>query len=68
MKRNLVLFLMAGSLIFVSCESGSGGMSAAAKKNLAANDSIGKIMERGDFEKLSEYIAADAVDHAGFEI
>ncbi|MCB0774783.1 MAG: nuclear transport factor 2 family protein [Chitinophagaceae bacterium] len=65
MKRNLVLFLMAGSLIFVSCESGSGGMSAAAKKNLAANDSIGKIMERGDFEKLSEYIAADAVDHAG---
>lgn len=65
MKRNLVLFLMAGSLIFVSCQSGSGGMSATAKKNLAVNDSITKAYERGDFDKMSEYIAADAVDHAG---
>lgn len=65
MKRNLVLLLIAGSFVFIACKNESGGMSATAKKNMEVNDSITKAYERGDFSKMSEYIAADAVDHAG---
>lgn len=65
MKKMFVLLFVATSVIYLSCSNDSGGMSATAKKNLAVNDSITKAYERGDFDKMSEYIAADAVDHAG---
>lgn len=61
--RNLfvLLFIAIGS-ICVSCNSG-GGMSATAKKNMEVNDAIMKAYEAGDFSKMGDYIAADAVDH-----
>ena len=64
MKKILLVCLAAGSIFFVSCNSG-GGMSATAKKNLEVNDAIMKAYEAGDFTKMGDYIAADAVDHGG---
>lgn len=64
MKKILLVCLAAGSIFFVSCNSG-GGMSATAKKNLEVNDAIMKAYEAGDFAKMGDYIAADAVDHGG---
>ncbi len=64
--RNLfiLLFIAVGS-ICISCDSKSGGTSATAKKNMEVNDAITKAYEAGDFSKMGDYIAADAVDHAG---
>jgi predicted SnoaL-like aldol condensation-catalyzing enzyme len=64
MKKILIIFLAAGSLFLQSCKN-EGGMSAAAKKNKASNDAIMKAYEAGDFSKMGDYIAADAVDHGG---
>jgi len=50
---------------FISCNSaGTGGMSDKAKKNLDNSHAITKMFESGDFSKIGDYIAADAVDHA----
>jgi predicted SnoaL-like aldol condensation-catalyzing enzyme len=65
MKKFVLLFIAAGSLFFLSCNSGGGGMSATAKKNKEVNDAIMKAYEAGDFSKMGDYIAADAVDHGG---
>lgn len=67
MKKLIFLSAIIVCCLFVACKSESGGMSETAKKNIAANDSITKAYERGDFSKMSEWIAADAVDHAGEE-
>lgn len=64
MKKIALVFLAAGSIFFLSCNSG-GGMSATAKKNMEVNDAIMKAYEAGDFTKMGDYIAADAVDHGG---
>ena len=56
--------LAAASLISFSCKN-EGGMSATAKKNLEVNQAITKAYEAGDFSKMGDYIAADAVDHGG---
>ena len=67
--KKFLLILSAGSfLFFSSCsdkKEGSGGMSETAKKNMAANDAIMKMFEKGDWSKVGDYIATDAVDHAG---
>ena len=61
--------LVAGTLILlVSCgtkKSEGGGMSDATKKNMDANAGVLKMFETGDYSKIGDYIAADAVDHAG---
>lgn len=64
MKNLLVLSVIAICSIFISCNS-EGGMSATAKKNLEVNSAIMKAYEAGDFSKMGDYIAADAVDHGG---
>lgn len=64
MKKIFLFLLAAGSLLFLSCNN-EGGMSAAAKKNKETNDAIMKAYEAGDFSKMGDYIAADAVDHGG---
>lgn len=56
--------LAAGTLFLFSCSSG-GGMSATAKKNKEVNAAIMKAYESGDFSKMGDYIATDAVDHGG---
>lgn len=63
----MLLPLVAGiTLLLSSCTAKEeGGLSAAAKKNLEANQAITKCFETKDFSKLGDYIAADAVDHAG---
>jgi predicted SnoaL-like aldol condensation-catalyzing enzyme len=67
MKKLSILLAVVACSFFVACKSDSGGMSDTAKKNMAVNDSITKAYERGDFSKMGEWIAADAVDHAGEE-
>jgi predicted SnoaL-like aldol condensation-catalyzing enzyme len=64
MKNLLRLLSIAVCSILISC-NGGGGMSATAKKNKDVNDAIMKAYEAGDFSKMGDYIAADAVDHAG---
>ena len=51
-------------IICASCKNES-GMSETAKKNIEVNDAIMKAYESGDFTKMGDYIAADAVDHGG---
>ena len=63
MKNLLFLFITAVSCIFISCNNGS--MSATAKKNMEVNDAITKANEAGDFTKMGDYIAVDALDHGG---
>lgn len=63
MKTLLSLVTIAVCSLLVSCNSG--GPSAATKKNLEVNDAITKAYQSGDFTKMSDYIAADAVDHGG---
>jgi hypothetical protein len=40
-------------------------MSDRAQKNIDNSEAIGKMFVSGDFSKIGDYIAADAVDHAG---
>lgn len=63
MKSILFLVTVAACSICISCNSG--GMSATAKKNMEVNDAIMKAYTAGDFSKMGDYIAADAVDHGG---
>lgn len=62
MKKLFFLFVVI--LICASCKNES-GMSDTAKKNIEVNDAIMKAYEAGDFSKMGDYIAADAVDHGG---
>lgn len=64
MRNLFVLLFIAVGGICISCNSG-GGMSATAKKNMEVNDAIMKAYEAGDFSKMGDYIAADAIDHGG---
>ncbi|TMI62809.1 MAG: ester cyclase [Bacteroidetes bacterium] len=64
--RKLMLFsFVILSVAYMSCNSAEGGMSTTAKKNLEVNTAIMKAYESGDFSKMGDYIAADAVDHGG---
>lgn len=66
MKKLSILLAIIACSIFISCSGKSeGGMSATAKKNMEVNDAITKAYESGDFSKMSDYVAADAVDHSG---
>jgi predicted SnoaL-like aldol condensation-catalyzing enzyme len=64
MKKLFFAFVVGVSCCFFSCQP-AGGMSATAKKNLEAAQAVAKMFESGDFSKAGDYIAADAVDHAG---
>jgi len=50
--------------ILISCNDKS-GPSAAAQKNLDAMHGVNTCFDSKDFSKLGDYIAEDAVDHAG---
>jgi predicted SnoaL-like aldol condensation-catalyzing enzyme len=66
MKKNLLAFSACMTLFLISCSSGNkGGMSDTAKKNLATAQAIDKMFETQDYSKIGDYIAKDAVDHAG---
>ena len=59
------LFFILAVVILNSLIACNSGMSATAKKNKEVNDAITKALETGDFSKMGDYIAADAVDHGG---
>jgi predicted ester cyclase len=50
---------------FTACKSNPGGLSATTQKNLDAQHAIANCFDTKDFSKIGDYIAADAVDHAG---
>jgi len=58
------LFFILTVVILNSLIACNSGMSATAKKNKEVNEAITKAYESGDFSKMGDYIAADAVDHA----
>ncbi len=65
--RKIFLGASAALLCCMGCnnntENKTGGLSAAAQKNLDAAHAINKAIESGDVSKLGDYIAADGVDH-----
>lgn len=63
MKSLLSLVIIAACSFCISCNNG--GQSATTKKNIEVNDAIMKAYEAGDFSKMGDYIAADALDHGG---
>ncbi len=65
MKKLFFIPLWAFACFCISCNSNSGGLSDTAKKNLEASRGISKCFDTKDFSKLGDYVAADAVDHAG---
>ena len=64
MKSLLIMVTFAVCSACLSCNNGD-GMSDTAKKNIEVNGAITKAIQSGDFSKMGDYIAADAVDHAG---
>ena len=53
-------------ICFTACNSKpEGGLSATAQKNLDAMHGVTQCFESKDFSKLGDYIATDAIDHAG---
>jgi predicted ester cyclase len=64
MKKLIFLPLSILCIGFLSCNN-EGTQSAAAKKNLEAMHGVQKAFDTRDFSKLGDYIAEDAVDHAG---
>jgi predicted ester cyclase len=66
MKKNLTILAIALSCFCISCNSKTEApVSAATQKNLDAMHGVTKAFETSDFSKLGDYIAQDAVDHAG---
>ncbi len=68
--KKFVLPAIAAMLYLVSCDqnastSSSAGESDRAKKNIENSKAIAGMFEKGDFSKVGDYIATDAVDHAG---
>ena len=63
MKKYLFAIAVICCAACISCNS-AGGASATAKMNSEANAAIDKMMMSGDFSKLGDYIADDAVDHS----
>ena len=62
--KKLAFVLSAVITCFILSCSGNKGMSNKAQKNLDNSKAIAKMFESGDFSKIGDYIAEDAVDHA----
>ena len=66
MKKYLTFLAIAPLCFSISCNTRpEGGLSPAAQKNLDAMHGVTKTFETKDFSKLGDFIADDAVDHAG---
>jgi predicted ester cyclase len=66
MKKVLSMLVIGVSLCAISCNNKSdSGISPTAQKNLDAMHGVTATIESKDFSKLGDYIADDAVDHAG---
>jgi predicted SnoaL-like aldol condensation-catalyzing enzyme len=69
MKKVLFFTMMSLLICSMSCnnEKTESGMSDKAKKNLETAQALTKMFETGDWSKTGDYIATDAVDHAGMK-
>jgi len=65
MKKLFFILAVVIMNSLIACNSDAGGTSTTAKKNTEVNDAIMKAYQAGDFSKMGDYIAADAVDHGG---
>jgi predicted ester cyclase len=65
MKRLAFVTMFAAICICSFAQKSS--MSSTAQKNLATARAVAKMFESGDYSKAGDYIAADAVDHAGMQ-
>jgi predicted ester cyclase len=66
MKKVLTMAAIALICYCTSCTSKpEGGLSATAQKNLDAMHAINHCIETGDYSKIGDYIATDAIDHSG---
>src|SRR6187399_614931 len=64
MKKILLSPVTLLVIFCISCNTAP-GPSAAAKKNLDAMHGVTQCFDTKDFSKLGDYIAEDAIDHAG---
>ena len=64
MKNLATAIIATCSLFFISCNNDH-GPSPKTKANLDAMHGIQQSFDKKDFSKLGDYIAEDAVDHAG---
>ena len=62
--KKLLIPLLGLTCFCLSCKQES-GMSDKAKKNLETSEAVAKMFESGNWSKVGDYIAVDAVDHAG---
>ena len=65
MKKMLIVPIIALCCSMLSCNNESTGVSATTQKNLDAMHGVIKCFEAKDFSNLGDFIAEDAVDHAG---
>ena len=65
MKQFLVTISAGLACFCISCNDKSGSTDSTTQKNLDAIHGINKAIETGDVSKLGDYIATDAIDHAG---
>src|SRR5437762_9575539 len=67
MKKILTISLAAGICLMTSCNNSGTNSSSGSQgeKNIAAVHAVNDIIQSGDVDKLDQYIATDAVDHAG---
>lgn len=66
MKKHLTILSSALIICFAACNSKpEGGLSATARKNVDAMHGVTNAFETKNFGNLGDYIAVDAVDHAG---
>jgi len=64
--KKLVFAVMFGAIC--CCSHGQqSAMSSTAQKNLTSARAVVKMFEAGDYSKAGDYIATDAVDHAGMQ-
>src|SRR6476620_205080 len=70
MKTFLFNIIAGAFCFFISCNTANNISPESktidpAQKNLAAANGVNKAIESGDVSNLGDYIATDAVDHAG---
>lgn len=64
MKKFITIASAGLILLFFSCKNAGGG-NTQGEKNIETVKAVNRAIESGDMSKLDQYIAADAVDHAG---
>jgi predicted SnoaL-like aldol condensation-catalyzing enzyme len=62
-----LVFATMFAVIYLCSYGQKSSMSSTAQKNLASARAVVKMFESGDYSKMGDYIAADAIDHSGMQ-